>query len=320
MLELKTGRDTAPLRLSRVGLGMWTLSGTVWGPDQDDARAVRVVHEALDHGVNWVDTAPLYGHGHADTLLRLALAGRSGVRIASKVGVRIVDHHAESLLQPAHIVADTEASLRRLGRAHIDLLAVHWPCGKGTPLAETIEALERLRIRGDIGAWGLCNYGPEAVREAAALGPVASVQTPLSMIRREAEGALLPALHALGVPALAYETLARGLLAGRDARPPRFAPTDLRARDPRFRGAWFWQTRDLLDQIGMVASKINVPVPALAVGWALRRPGVGAAVVGARTPGQLPAVLRALELLQRDRVWRVVDALVDAAGRPQAAV
>lgn len=318
MLRITTA--DGPLQLSLIGLGCWTLSGRWWGPDQDDARAIRVIHEAIDHGVNWVDTAPLYGHGHGDALVRSALADRPGVHIATKVGVRIDGEHAHSALDATFIVADAEASLRRLGRDVIDVLAVHWPCEAGTPLAETVGALEGLRARGLIRAWGLCNYSLPEVALAAQLGPVASLQAPLSMVRREAEATLLPGLTALSppVPLVAYETLARGLLSGRFARPPRFSGDDLRQRDPRFSGPRFWATRDLLDGISAVAAKIDVPVPALAVGWALRRPGVGAALVGARQPGQLPAALRALELLDRQRLWSVVDRLVDAAGEGAA--
>ena len=116
--------ETVPLpystvRLSRVGLGCWTLGRDFWGDDHDDERAVRTIHAAIEAGINWVDTAPLYGRGHADRIVRRALMGRPEVAVATKVGVRwqhTASGHAESDLSPEHLQADCEASLKRLGR------------------------------------------------------------------------------------------------------------------------------------------------------------------------------------------------------------
>ena len=130
------------LRLSRVGLGCWTLGREYWGDDHDDDRAVRTIHAALAAGINWVDTAPLYGRGHADALVRRALHGRPEVAVATKVGVRWTgtsSGHAESDLSPGHIRADCEASLERLGRDRIDLLQVHWPDQQERALEPTID-------------------------------------------------------------------------------------------------------------------------------------------------------------------------------------
>ena len=306
------------LRLSRVGLGCWTLSGRYWGPDQDDARAIRTIHAALEAGINWVDTAPLYGDGHGDALVKQALAGRSGVIVATKVGVRRDGPHAHSDLRAEHLRADAEDSLRRLGRETLDLLQVHWPCERGTPLDETVGALEGLRDRGLIRAWGLCNYDAAGVLAASAVGRPATLQTPLSLLRREAEATLLPAAAGLEPPpaVLAYETLARGILSGRWQRPPELGGDDLRQRDPRYRGAPFWAARDLLDELAQVAAKVGATVPALSVGWALQRPGVSAVIVGARSPAQITETAAAVQLLGRPRLWRVVDAIAAAHGGP----
>ncbi|MEC8423087.1 MAG: aldo/keto reductase [Myxococcota bacterium] len=281
------------LALSRVGLGCWTIGRLWWGEDHDDGRAVRTVHAALDAGINWVDTAPLYGHGHADRLLRTALQGRSDVYVATKVGVRWEGDHAVSDLRPAHVVADAEASLTRLGRERLDLLQVHWPCQTGTPIAATMEALTRLVEAGKVGAIGLCNFDAAALAQARAVAPVTTLQTPLSLLRREYESRLAAEVQRpvgeppLPVACLAYETLCRGLLAGRFTARPRFPDTDLRSRDDRFRGHRFDHARALVGDLERAARRVGLPVATLAVGWVLSRPGVACAVVGARRPEQI---------------------------------
>src|SRR5690606_4887670 len=137
------------LQLSAIGFGCWAIGGAWWGDDVDDRQSIAAIHAALDHGINWFDTAPLYGHGHADELLVEALGSRRhDLVIATKVGVRyqnLAGAHAFSDLSPDHIVEDCEASLRRLRLETIPLLQVHWPCECQTPLEATLEALMALR-------------------------------------------------------------------------------------------------------------------------------------------------------------------------------
>lgn len=309
----------AGLPLSAVGFGAWTISRTWWGDDHDDARAVRTIHAALDQGINWVDTAPLYGQGHGDRLVREALKGRPEVMVATKVGViweGTASGHAESRLDRATILADCEASLERLGRDRIDLLQVHWPCQHGTPLAETVSALDALVEQGKVRAWGVCNYSAPGLAALREHGHPASLQTPHSLVRREAEGGLLAAA-AEGpdpVAVLAYETLCRGLLSGRFRSLPHFPETDQRARDERFQGRRFAHARALLDDLERVSKRIGIPLPTLAVGWVLSRKGVRAAIVGARTPEQVVATARAARLSPTAKVWTVVDRIAALHG------
>lgn len=308
------------LRLSRIGFGCWTISRLWWGEDHDDARAVRTLHAALDAGIDWVDTAPLYGHGHADALVREALADRPEVTVATKVGVRWDGEHAESELTPAHVVADAEASLRRLGRDRLDLLQVHWPCQRGTPIEETMGALSRLVEAGKVRAIGLCNYDAETLARARTVAPVTTLQTPLSLLRREFEGPLSAEVQrpagepARPVATLAYETLCRGLLSGRFKALPRFPDSDLRARDDRFQGGRFQHARAMVDDLEKVAARVGVPMATLAVGWALSRPGVSCAIVGARRPEQIVQTAAAARLLGRRKLWAVVDKVASLHG------
>ncbi len=303
------------LEISVVGFGCWAIGGRDWGPDVRDERSVAAIRAALDSGIDWFDTAPIYGHGHADEVLVRALG--SDVRdvvIATKVGVRLdrATGHATSDLTPSHVRSDCEASLARLGVERIDLLQVHWPCEHGTPVADTMGELGRLREEGKVRAFGLCNYDAAGLRAALAAGPVSTLQTPLSMVRREGEHEILPACVETGVPALAYETLCRGLLSGKYDAMPRFEPADLRSRDPRFWGARYLRIRELASTLAAAAKRIGAPPETLAIGWALTRPGVAAAIVGAKTPEQVKRNARAAALAAEARLWPIVERVVNA--------
>ena len=302
------------LSVSVVGLGCWAIGGLWWGNDVDDAQSEATVAAALDLGIDWFDTAPVYGHGHADEVLARALGSRRhDVVIATKVGVRWDNPqvHATSDLSPEHVRADTEASLRRLGLDTIPLLQVHWPCERGTPLEATLEELSRLRDEGKIRHFGLCNYGAEDLARAVDLAPVATLQTAYSLMRREAEADLLPVARGqrggrpLGV--LAYEPLGRGLLTGKFRAIPRFPRTDLRSRDERFQGGRFLRGLELVLRLDPVAKKLDVPLAALAVAWVCAQPGVTAAIAGAKRPSQIADSARAAELIHHPTLWTVVD-------------
>lgn len=303
------------LDLSVIGMGCWTIGGQYWGPT-DDTDSIAAVRAAVEHGITWFDTAPLYGNGHADTILARALGAHiHKVVIATKVGVRQDglgpeghDGHAHSDLRPEHILADCEASLRRL-KEPLDLLQVHWPCEWGTPLEESVGALERLRERGWIRHWGLCNYEAEDLRLARSLGPVASLQTPYSLLRGEFEGELraacLEGQTPLGV--LAYEALCRGLLSGKYRQPPRFDDEDMRSWDERFSGTAFVHANALAQDLVAIGSRLGVSASAVALGWVARQPAVTAVIAGARTAAQVKENVRAAALVEKVKVWEVVD-------------
>ncbi|MBO6937721.1 MAG: aldo/keto reductase [Deltaproteobacteria bacterium] len=303
------------LSLSVVGMGLWPAGGRHWGPVDDD-ESIAAIRRAVELGVDWFDTAPLYGDGHADRILRRALGAHIGeVTIATKVGAQrdASTDEAWSDLRPESIREDCHASLQRLGVQRIDLLQVHWPCERGTPIAETIGALERLRDEGSIRAFGLCNYDAAGLQAALEAGAVASLQTPYSIVRRDADAGLLSTCEAREVGVLAYETLCRGLLTGKfGARPPRFGPDDMRRQDPRFWGERFLRIASVARTLDAIATKVHVPTSALAVGWVLQRPGVTAAVVGAKSPAQVEANVRAAALVDQPRLWQTVDRLLAA--------
>ena len=314
------------LELSIVGMGCWPLGGEYWGPMDEEAH-LDAVRAALDVGINWFDTAPLYGKGVADERLKRALgADLHRVVLATKVGARTDGHgprgedgHAHSDLRPTFLEADCEASLRRL-REPLDLLQVHWPCEWGTALEDTVATLEALQDRGWIRHWGVCNYGASDVQRLRGLGRLASLQTPYSLLRREFEGGLRQAVGGTTgsgpVGVLAYEALVRGLLANGYGAGARFGEDDLRSRDDRFRGRPFTHGRGVARDLAQVGERLGVSAAAVALGWVAARPGVTAVIAGCRSPEQVRQNARAAALVGRPKVWSVVDRILQLHGPP----
>ncbi len=303
------------LDLSVIGMGCWAMGGLWWGDDVTDTRSIAAVEQALASGINWFDTAPLYGHGRADEVLVRALGARKhDVILATKVGVRWdgEGEHAHSALTREWIRTDVEASLRRLGVDRIDLLQVHWPCELGTPLAESMGELEKLRSEGKVRYVGLCNYDVAALTEARQYVPIVSLQSPYSMLRRELEQELLPYCHREQLGVLAYEPLCRGLLTGKFAANKRFPESDLRARDDRFQGSRFLRALTIVSRLELIAKRRKVPIAALALGWAIRQPGMTAVIAGAKGPEQVAEHVRTLEILDDATLWGEVDRVVAA--------
>ena len=305
------------LELSVVGFGAWAIGGEHWGPDVDDARSIAAVRRAVEVGINWFDTAPIYGHGRSEELLVKALGPRiKDVTIATKVGVWDGGEHARSKLTPEHLRADLEATLERLGTDCIDLLQVHWPCEFGTPLELSYGALDELRREGKFRYLGVCNYGAEALREIAEMTSIVSLQTPYNLLRREFEGDLRTAVEDLDLGVIAYEPLCRGLLTGKFRTPPRFPDGDLRRHDPRFSGASFTYASRIVAELARVGQKVRAPTAAVALGWTAAQPGVTAVAAGAKTPQQVEQNAIAGRMVDEAKLWAVVNRCVSRVGPP----
>lgn len=303
------------LDLSVIGFGCWAIGGDYWGDDVTDKQSAEAIHRAIELGINWFDTAPIYGKGHSEEVLVNALGARArDVVIATKVGVAIVGDHAQSLLTAQHVREDLEATLRRLRTDRIDLLQVHWPCEFHTPLEETFAELGRLREQGKFRYLGVCNYNAAALREIAAITPIVSLQTGYSLLRREYEHQLQPTCAELGLGVLAYEPLCRGLLSGKHRFPPTFPETDMRSRDDRFKGGRFFHAQKLAQDLSKVAAKLGVPTAAVAIGWVASRPGITSVIAGAKTAEQVEQNVLAAEIADKAKVWQVVDQIAAAHG------
>jgi aryl-alcohol dehydrogenase-like predicted oxidoreductase len=278
--------------LTTVGLGTWAMGGPWqfgWGP-QDDGEAVAAILAGLDRGINWIDTAPVYGLGHSEELVGQALRQtKHKPYIATKCGL-LWNEKREKVphLKKESIRRECDASLQRLGVERIDLYQMHWP----DPLQDIEEAWEemaRLADEGKVRYLGVCNYNAEQIERVSRIHPVASLQPPYSMLRRAVEKELLGycAEHKIGV--VAYSPMQRGLLTGRFSheRLAALAPDDHRRRMPEFQEPAFSASLELVGGLQEIAERHGRIVAQLAISWVLRRPEVTAAIVGARRPSQI---------------------------------
>jgi len=312
--------------LSRVGLGTWAQGGggwaAGWGP-QDDRESQAAIRAAVEAGINWIDTAPAYGHGHAEEVVGLATADMpDGDRpyVFTKLGRRwdqadpMVPLHTD--LTAESIRQEVEDSLRRLRTERIDLLQVHWPPTDGTPAEDYWGALVRLREQGKIRAAGVSNHSVSQLEAAERVGHVDSLQPPFSMIRRDAAAAEIPWCAAHGTGVIVYSPLQAGLLSGRmtPERVTAMPDDDWRSRNPEFTGECLSRNLDLAGRLRPVAERHGTTPAAIAVAWVLAWPGVTGAIVGARRPDQLRDWAAAGALTLDDADLAELAAAIEATG------
>lgn len=312
--------------LSRVGLGTWAQGGggwaAGWGP-QDDRESMAAIRAAVDAGINWIDTAPAYGHGHAEDVLGQALAGLAEADrpyVFTKLGRRWDPADPMAPLRTAltadSIQREVEDSLRRLRTERIDLLQVHWPADDGTAIEEYWGALVRLREQGKIRAAGLSNHNVSQLAEAEQAGHVDSLQPPFSMIRRDAAAAEIGwcAAHETGV--IVYSPIQAGLLSGAMTaqRVAAMPPDDWRSRNAEFAGERLDRNLDLARRLLPVAQRHGTTQAAIAIAWTLAWPGVTGAIVGARRPEQLRDWIAAGSLRLDDADLDELSAAIEATG------
>jgi aryl-alcohol dehydrogenase-like predicted oxidoreductase len=280
-----------PLKVSRVALGTWAIGGWMWG-GTDDARSVATIREALEHGVNIIDTAPVYGFGHSEEIVGKALAEgnlRSRVVIASKVGLEWRDGKVFRNSSPARILKEIDDSLRRLRTDVIDIYQVHWP-DPTVPIEETAETMHMLLRHGKIGAIGCSNFSVAEMERFRQVAPLHVVQPPYNMFERGIEADILPYCLEHNITTLGYGALCRGLLSGRMRADTTFDGDDLRRNDPKFQQPRFGQYLDAVAQLDRLAGRrYGKHVIHLAVRWMLDQ-GIGVALWGARRPDQLRPV------------------------------
>ena len=265
------------------------MGGTVatWG-SVDDRESIAAVHAALDGGINLIDTAPIYGLGHSETVIGKAIQGRrADVVLATKCGLLFPESDTElppRCLKKDSILRECDASLRRLGVDVIDLYQAHWP-DPDTPLPETMDAFRSLLDAGKIRAVGLSNYSCEEIAAAREFGPVHCLQPPLSMIHLRATKDLLPFCieHDMGV--ICYSPLAKGLLTGKFDKNSEFH--GIRSRDPDFMGDRYRRHLALIEQLRPIASRYGKTLTQLVLRWTIDQPGVTTAICGAKLPSQV---------------------------------
>ncbi|CDG38849.1 MULTISPECIES: aldo/keto reductase [Asaia] len=291
--------DTISIRnidkpVTRIALGTWAIGGWMWGGPDDD-NAIRTIHKAIDNGINFIDTAPVYGFGHSEEVIGRALEGgrRDKVVLATKLGLAWTDDqkvYRDS--RPERIRKEVEDSLRRLGTDVIDLEQVHWPDGK-TPVEETAHELEKLRREGKIRAIGVSNFSVDDMDRFGAITPISTIQPPYNLFERvTTERHILPYAKAHDAIVMAYGPLCRGLLAGKMTGETHFPKDDLRSSDPKFQQPVFGRYLAAVEALKAIAARHDKSMLALAIRWVLDQ-GPTVALWGARKPEQIDGVAEA---------------------------
>jgi aryl-alcohol dehydrogenase-like predicted oxidoreductase len=308
----------AGVKVSRIGLGTWAIGGLDWGAVPDDV-AVATCLNALERGINLIDTAPIYGHGHAEEIVGRALRAhgrREDFFIATKFGLDWNERGVFANSTTARLRQELEASLRRLGTETIDLYQVHWPDTR-TPIAETAAQLAEFQRQGKVRALGVSNFSIAQMEEFRAVAPLSSNQPPYNLFERQIDDqrehgqSILSWCAVNNVAILTWSTLCRSLLGGRVHRGMSFDKGDIRRVDPKFREPRFSEYMTAVERLAAFArERYGKSVLELAVRWVLDRHGVSVALWGAKRPDQLDAVSGVISWQLDDAAMAEIDRIV----------
>jgi aryl-alcohol dehydrogenase-like predicted oxidoreductase len=286
------------LELTTIGLGTWAIGGPWqygWGA-QDDDESLRTIRAAVESGVNWIDTAPIYGCGHSESIVGRAVKGMTAKPlIATKCGLLWNEKRQKvNCLDYDSIIRECEDSLRRLGVETIDLYQMHWP-QPDSQIEEAWEAMARLVEQGKVRYLGVSNATVEQIARLQKVWPVSAVQPPYSMLRRDIEKDLLPYCKQHHIGVVCYSPMQKGLLTGKFTKDyvQTLAADDHRRNDPMFNGAAFERNLKIIAALRPVAQRSGKTLSQLAIAWTLRKEEVTAAIVGARKPKQIEETVAA---------------------------
>jgi Predicted oxidoreductases (related to aryl-alcohol dehydrogenases) len=313
------------LRLTPVGFGAWAIGGSgwefAWG-QQEDADSIAAIVGALELGVNWIDTAAVYGTGHSEEIVGQALKQWKGKRpyIFTKCVLRwdekrkvYPDHSAASIHK------ECEDSLRRLAIDAIDLYQMHWPPRDNGPgLEEAWQAMNDLRKEGKVRWVGVSNFDVDQMKRAAKLAPITSDQPPYSIIRRAIEAEVLPHCEKNGIGVISYAPMASGLLTGAmtSERAAALPSDDFRSRNPEFKEPRLSKNIELVERLRKVGARHGRGPGEVAIAWVLRYPTITGAIVGARNAKQAEGIMRAGELkLTQEEIAEIEGAAARATAR-----
>jgi aryl-alcohol dehydrogenase-like predicted oxidoreductase len=288
------------LNLTTVGLGTWAIGGGDWdfgwGP-QDDKESIAAIRRALDLGINWIDTAAIYGLGHAEEIVAKAITGRRDeVIVATKCGLRWRSGSTTPFgqLDAESVREEAEASLKRLNTEVIDLYQIHWP-NPDKDIEEAWTAIAKLLEQGKVRYAGVSNFNVTQLKRVQALHPVTSLQPPYNMLERGVEDEVLEYCVANHIGIVVYSPMKAGLLTGKytKERVANLPDGDWRRGSDEFKEPRLSVNLNLIEQLKPIAERNDISLGQLAIAWVLRRPEVTAAIVGARRPQQIEETIEA---------------------------
>lgn len=312
------------LRLTTVGFGSWAIGGGDWSfgwGDQNEEDSIQAIQAAVRGGINWIDTAPVYGGGISEQIVGKAIGQLPSSQrplIATKCGrVMHSDRSIEKVLKRQSILAECDSSLKRLRVECIDLYQMHWP-EPDADIEEGWGTLVELKQLGKVREIGVSNHNVHQLQRLHAIHPVCSLQPPYSMLNRSIEKEILPFCQQQKIGIIAYSPLAKGLLTGKFTleRARQLSTKDHRSRDPQFQSPTLDIHLGLVDCLRNLADKHGKSLLELAVAWVLRRPEVTSAIVGARNPSQVTEILRAGQWQLPDEDLQTIQHLL--SGHQQA--
>ncbi len=314
------------IKASAITLGTWAIGGWLWGGTHKK-NAIAGIRKSIDMGVTSIDTAPVYGFGVSESIVGEAIQGyRDKIQVFTKYGLRwnvsdgkfyFNSQDNEGNPMEIHkyagkqsVINECEESLRRLKIDYIDLYQIHWP-DPTTPIAETMEAVEKLKKDGKIKAAGVSNYDASQMKEADETTYIAANQVPFSMIERDIEKELIPYCIDNSKSILAYSPLQRGLLTGKVTKDYKFNDGDHRTTHPSFQEPNLSYTHNFLEKIKPIAEKHNISLAQLVISWTIHHPGITTALVGARNEQQATENAQAADVKLADEETNMINHELD---------
>ena len=289
------------MQITRLGLGTWAIGGGNWafgwGP-QDDEASIATIHRAIDLGINWIDTAAVYGLGHSEEIVAKALKGRSDRPYVFTKGSRVWNDQGEitSSLKEQSLRREVENSLRRLEVDTIDLYQLHWP-NPDPDIEEGWSTLAKLKSEGKLRYIGVSNFSVEQMERARKIAPITSLQAPYSLIKRDIERDILPYCQEHNIGVIVYSPMMSGLLSGKMTREriDNFPEDDWRKRNEEFQEPRLSRNLKLTSLLQDIGYPYNRTTAEVAIAWTLRHPAVTGAIVGGRRPEQVEEIIGAAE-------------------------
>jgi len=301
------------LELTPIGYGAWAIGGGNWEfgwGAQDESESIAAIRRALDSGINWIDTAAVYGLGHSEEVVGKALRGRAQKpMVFTKCSMRWdKNRQIYRSLKAASLREEVEASLQRLGVDAIDLYQIHWP-NPEDEIEEGWETLAKLQEQGKVRFIGVSNFSVAQMKRIQKIAPITSLQPPYSLLRRDIEQEILPFCRENNIGVINYSPMVSGLLTGKmTAERVRNLPEDdWRKGSPNFQSPKLERNLALAELLREIGQKHGVEAGVVAIAWTLRNPSITAAIVGARRPDQVDGVIPAATFCLRDAEARRIE-------------